>query len=128
MRISTRRSSSLWVLVKKPVVKNGREMLVPVIVKIGRNGLDREFLMGRTVLGVAIISSHYWAPHSKLAPFLAVHPESELDGHSSHDQSKQHQSNKPTVFPQHEAHPLPLITSSTFYKINHGPLHRVQKG
>jgi ubiquinone biosynthesis protein len=57
-------------LVKKPIVKNGREMLVPVIVKIGRNGLDREFLMGRTVLGVAIISSHYWAPHSKLAPFL----------------------------------------------------------
>jgi len=57
-------------LAKKPVRKNGREMLVPVIVKIGRNGLDREFLMGRTVLGVAIISSHYWAPHSKLAPFL----------------------------------------------------------
>jgi len=57
-------------LAKKPVQKNGREILVPVIVKIGRNGLDREFLMGRTVLGVAIISSHYWAPHSKLAPFL----------------------------------------------------------
>lgn len=55
---------------KKPVMKDGKEVLVPVIVKIGRKGLDREFLMGRTVLGVAIISSHYWAPHSKLAPFL----------------------------------------------------------
>ncbi len=55
---------------KKPVIKNGREVLVPVIIKIGRHGLDREFLMGKTVLGVAIISSHYWAPHSKLAPFL----------------------------------------------------------
>ena len=57
-------------LAKKPVIKNGREVLVPVIIKIGRQGLDREFLMGKTVLGVAIISSHYWAPHSKLAPFL----------------------------------------------------------
>ena len=52
------------------MIKNGREVLVPVIIKIGRHGLDREFLLGKTVLGVAIISSHYWAPHSKLAPFL----------------------------------------------------------
>jgi ubiquinone biosynthesis protein len=57
-------------LAKKPISRNGREELKPVIVKIGRNGLDREFMLGRTVLGVAIISSHYWAPHSKLAPFL----------------------------------------------------------
>jgi ubiquinone biosynthesis protein len=57
-------------LAKKPVSRNGREELIPVIVKISRNGLDREFMLGRTVLGVAIISSHYWAPHSKLAPFL----------------------------------------------------------
>ncbi len=57
-------------LAKKPMKKNGREMLMPVVVKISRGGIDREFLMGRTVLGVAIISSHYWAPHSKLAPFL----------------------------------------------------------
>ncbi len=57
-------------LAKKPILQNGREILVPVIIKICRSGLDREFLMGRTVLGVAIISSHYWAPHSKLAPFL----------------------------------------------------------
>jgi len=59
-------------LAKKPISRNGREELKPVIVKIGRNGLDREFMLGRTVLGVAIISSHYWAPHSKLAPFLAA--------------------------------------------------------
>jgi ubiquinone biosynthesis protein len=57
-------------LVKKPMIKNGREILMPIVVKISRSGIDREFLMGRTVLGVAIISSHYWAPHSKLAPFL----------------------------------------------------------
>ncbi len=57
-------------LVKKPIIRNGREELKPIIVKIARNGLDREFLLGRTVIGVAIISSHYWAPHSKLAPFL----------------------------------------------------------
>lgn len=55
---------------KKPVIIRGQEVLVPVIVKVARSGLDREFLLGRTVLGVAIISSHYWAPHSKLAPFL----------------------------------------------------------
>ena len=55
---------------KKPVIVNGHEMLVPVIIKVGRSGLDREFLLGRTVLGVAIISSQYWAPHSKLTPFL----------------------------------------------------------
>jgi len=57
-------------LAKKPIIKNGREILKPVIVKIARKDIDREFLLGRTVLGVAIISSHYWAPHSKLAPFL----------------------------------------------------------
>ncbi len=57
-------------LAKKPVKVHGREVLVPVIVKIGRFGLDREFLMGKTVLGMAILSSHYWAPHSRIAPFL----------------------------------------------------------
>lgn len=57
-------------LAKKPVMRNGREELQPIIVKISRNGIDREFQLGRTVIGVAIISSHYWAPHSKLAPFL----------------------------------------------------------
>jgi len=57
-------------LAKKPVLSNGREVLKPVIIKVARAGIEREFLLGRTVLGVAIISSHYWAPHSKLAPFL----------------------------------------------------------
>jgi len=57
-------------LAKKPVVSNGREVLKPVIIKVARGSIEREFLLGRTVLGVAIISSHYWAPHSKLAPFL----------------------------------------------------------
>jgi len=57
-------------LAKKPVVENGQEFLKPVIVKIARKGLDREFLLGKTVLSIAIISTHYWAPHSKLAPFL----------------------------------------------------------
>jgi len=57
-------------LAKKPEIKNGREVLKKVVVKIGRQGLDREFMLGKMVLGVAILSSHYWAPHSKLAPFL----------------------------------------------------------
>src|SRR5581483_5064095 len=29
-----------------------------------------EFLIGKMVLGLAIMSSQYWAPHTKLAPFL----------------------------------------------------------
>lgn len=57
-------------LAKKPVVRDGVERLVPVIVKVGRHNLDREFLMGRTAIGLMLLSSHYWAPHSKLAPFL----------------------------------------------------------
>ncbi|MFH2067462.1 MAG: AarF/ABC1/UbiB kinase family protein [Pseudomonadota bacterium] len=57
-------------LAKKPAIENGKEVLIPVIVKIGRNRLDREFLMGKTALNLTILSSHYWAPHSKLAPFL----------------------------------------------------------
>jgi ubiquinone biosynthesis protein len=57
-------------LAKKPAIENGKEVLIPVIVKIGRTRLDREFLMGKTALNLTILSSHYWAPHSKLAPFL----------------------------------------------------------
>ncbi len=57
-------------LAKKPIIQDGREVLLPVIVKIGRYRLDREFLMGKTALGLTILSSQYWAPHSKLAPFL----------------------------------------------------------
>lgn len=61
-------------LARKPVkrVIDGevREELEQVIVKVARYNLDREFQMGRLVLGLAIISSQYWAPHSKLEPFL----------------------------------------------------------
>lgn len=61
-------------LARKPVFRNGpagmREELEKVIVKVGRYNLDREFMMGRMVLGLAIISSQYWAPHGKLEPFL----------------------------------------------------------
>lgn len=57
-------------LAKKPVRRDGIERLVPVVVKVGRHNLDREFLMGKTAIGLMLLSSHYWAPHSKLAPFL----------------------------------------------------------
>lgn len=55
---------------KKPFLENGVEVLRPVVIKVGRHNLDREFLIGKLVIGLAIMSSQYWAPHSKLAPFL----------------------------------------------------------
>lgn len=55
---------------KKPFIEDGREVLKPVVVKVARHKLDREFAIGKLVLGLAIMSSQYWAPHSKLAPFL----------------------------------------------------------
>ncbi len=57
-------------LAKKPIVEEGVERLVPVVIKIGRHNLDREFLMGKTSIGLMLLSSQYWAPHSKLTPFL----------------------------------------------------------
>ncbi len=57
-------------LAKKPVLEGGVERLVPVIVKIGRHNLDREFLMGKASIGLMLLSSQYWAPHGKLTPFL----------------------------------------------------------
>jgi ubiquinone biosynthesis protein len=57
-------------LAKKPFVEHGREVLRTVVVKVGRHNIDREFIMGRMVIGLAIMSSHLWAPHSKLEPFL----------------------------------------------------------
>ncbi len=57
-------------LARKPVVENDVEVLRQVIVKVGRHNLDREFMMGKMVIGLAIMSSQYWAPHSRLAPFL----------------------------------------------------------
>ena len=59
-------------LAQKPLVnKKGRQLLTPVVVKVGRHNLEREFLIGKTVIKLAILSSHYWAPHSKLSPFLS---------------------------------------------------------
>lgn len=55
---------------KKPFVEDGREVLKPVVIKVGRHNIDREFAIGKMVLGLAIMSSQYWAPHSKLTPFL----------------------------------------------------------
>jgi predicted unusual protein kinase regulating ubiquinone biosynthesis (AarF/ABC1/UbiB family) len=55
---------------KKPFVDDGKEVLRPVVIKVGRHNIDREFAIGKLVLGLTIMSSQYWAPHSKLAPFL----------------------------------------------------------
>lgn len=61
-------------LAKKPFLEDGREVLRPIIIKVGRHNIDREFAIGKLVIGLAIMSSHYWAPHSKLTPFLrALH-------------------------------------------------------
>ncbi|WP_295686377.1 AarF/UbiB family protein [uncultured Nevskia sp.] len=57
-------------LAKKPFLEDGREVLRPVIIKVGRHNIDREFAIGKLVIGLAIMSTQYWAPHSKLAPFL----------------------------------------------------------
>jgi len=57
-------------LARKPVLEGGVERLVPVVIKIGRHNLDREFLMGKTSIGLMLLSSQYWAPHGKLTPFL----------------------------------------------------------
>lgn len=60
-------------LAQKPLTRNrkGNQLLTPVVVKVGRHNLEREFLIGKTVIKLAILSSHYWAPHSKLSPFLS---------------------------------------------------------
>ena len=59
-------------LAQKPLVnRKGRQILTPVVVKVGRHNLEREFLIGKTVIKLAILSSQYWAPHSKLSPFLS---------------------------------------------------------
>ena len=55
---------------KKPFVIDGEEVLIPVVIKVGRHNIDREFVIGKMVIGLAIMSSQYWAPHSKLTPFL----------------------------------------------------------
>lgn len=55
---------------RKPFMIDGEEVLIPVVIKVGRHNLDREFVIGKLVIGLAIMSSQYWAPHSKLTPFL----------------------------------------------------------
>ena len=61
-------------LAKKPFLEGGKEVLRPIIIKVGRHNIDREFSIGKLVIGLAIMSSQYWAPHSKLTPFLrALH-------------------------------------------------------
>lgn len=57
-------------LAKKPMHQNGMEVLVPVIVKVARHNLEREFQMGSLAIELMLVSSQYWAPHSKLLPFL----------------------------------------------------------
>ena len=55
---------------KKPFMEDGREVLKQVVIKVGRHNIDREFAIGKLSIGLAIMSTQYWAPHSKLAPFL----------------------------------------------------------
>jgi len=57
---------------KKPIIKGGKEVLVPVVVKVSRHNLEREFAMGSLAIELMLISSQYWAPHSKLRPFLSA--------------------------------------------------------
>lgn len=63
--------ASVYVAEKPVLNKRGRQELKTIVVKVGRHNLEREFLIGKTVIKLAILSSQYWAPHSKLAPFLA---------------------------------------------------------
>lgn len=57
---------------KKPIKQGNEEILVPIVVKVARHNLEREFAMGSLAIELMLISSQYWAPHSKLRPFLAA--------------------------------------------------------
>jgi len=57
---------------KKPLNSGSKEILVPIVVKVSRHNLEREFAMGSLAIELMLISSQYWAPHSKLRPFLAA--------------------------------------------------------
>jgi len=59
-------------LAKKPINNANSEVLVPIVVKVSRHNLEREFAMGSLAIELMLISSQYWAPHSKLRPFLAA--------------------------------------------------------
>ncbi|MGH8442438.1 MAG: AarF/UbiB family protein [Nevskiaceae bacterium] len=55
---------------KKAFIEDGKEVLRSIVIKVGRQNIDREFVIGKLVIGLAIMSTQYWAPHSKVAPFL----------------------------------------------------------
>lgn len=55
---------------KKAIETDGKAVLVPIVVKVARHNLEREFAMGSLAIELMLISSQYWAPHSKLKPFL----------------------------------------------------------
>ncbi len=55
---------------KKAIDTDGKAVLVPIVVKVARHNLEREFAMGSLAIELMLISSQYWAPHSKLKPFL----------------------------------------------------------
>lgn len=63
--------ASVFVAEKPVLNRRGRQELKTVVVKVGRHNLEREFVIGKTVIKLAILSSQYWAPHSKLSPFLS---------------------------------------------------------
>ena len=63
--------ASVYLAQKPTTHRKGQQLLTPVVVKVGRHNLEREFLIGKTVIKLAILSSQYWAPHSKLSPFLS---------------------------------------------------------
>ncbi len=63
--------ASVYLAQKPSTNKRGETLLTPVVVKVGRHNLEREFLIGKTVIKLAILSSHYWAPHSRLSPFFS---------------------------------------------------------
>jgi len=60
------------VYLTKKVIQDdgGLERLQPVIVKVARHNLEREFQMGNLAIELMLVSSQFWAPHSKLLPFL----------------------------------------------------------
>lgn len=62
--------ASVYLAERPSVDAQGRHRLSPVIVKVGRHNLEREFMVGKTVIKLAILSSRYWAPHAKVEPFL----------------------------------------------------------
>lgn len=63
--------ASVYLAQKPTTDRHGKQLLTPIAVKVGRHNLEREFLIGKTVIKLAILSSQYWAPHSKLSPFLS---------------------------------------------------------